>query len=338
MAGIQVSQSECLNRLLEKSRSYGPQYGNGLSNHLPMALVALHSIGASDSQLSDFFAYYVSNLEQPREERIAITRSNWRQYLGEHRYGLSYRELFQREISANGVSQALEFFLPHLVEGVSGGAFHPLIRLAYGLETGSSWEIAESLASWCLAYQCLAPIGKATRSTPSPLVSLQLLAKMAKDDPILMEGDTVFSRLKSVSDSKAFGAFSCSLSLDGPNLPEVAETAIKLYLSTDDNFTALHCVTATHALRVVSQHYTSQAAVSYLWQAVCAVYAIVKFVPVQDVHPTESLPPWEKIFEKARSQNNDHVIKLVYTASREFEHYRNPLYQLAAARKSGLVG
>jgi hypothetical protein len=39
-----------------------PEYGNGLSNHLPMALVALEGIGATPTRLREFAATYGQRL------------------------------------------------------------------------------------------------------------------------------------------------------------------------------------------------------------------------------------------------------------------------------------
>jgi len=39
-----------LNHLLSESRNFGCEYQDALSNHLPMALIALNRINASDDQ------------------------------------------------------------------------------------------------------------------------------------------------------------------------------------------------------------------------------------------------------------------------------------------------
>jgi cytochrome P450 len=48
--------------LLEASSRLHPLYGDGLSNHLPMTLIALDALGASSAQLQRFAAHYSPRL------------------------------------------------------------------------------------------------------------------------------------------------------------------------------------------------------------------------------------------------------------------------------------
>jgi hypothetical protein len=54
--------SAACSRLLEASSRHHPLYGDGLSNHLPMALIALDALGASSAQLERFAAHYAPRL------------------------------------------------------------------------------------------------------------------------------------------------------------------------------------------------------------------------------------------------------------------------------------
>jgi hypothetical protein len=325
-----------LNQLLIEARKFGCEYENGLSNHLPMALIALDRIGADQMKLTEFYSEYCQILEIPDQDNIRITHETWSRYLGQFKYNLAYREFFLKELSEKGIPKALEFYLPHLIPGVSGGAFHPLIRLAYALEVDSSWEVAESLTAWCMAYQELAELSEKVPSSVPPQAQFDLLSEYVRESPVLIEGDTVFGYFKSASNSKAFKDFEFS-GIAKTSLPEVADIAIKLYLSTNDSFTALHCVTATHAIRVVSKFYKDPIAVRYLWQAICAAYVAIKCVPIQGIKSPDVLPSWEKIFSRVRGHKNDHVIKFVYSTFCESQIYRNPLYQYAAAKKAGIA-
>lgn len=155
-----------------------------------MALVALDKLGASDEQLLDFYSSYSKILEIQTKSEIEINSKNWRNYLGKHTHNTAYREFFLAELENNGVTKILSTYLPHLIPGLSGGAFHPLIRLAYAVDTNSTWEIADA--------------------------------------------------------------------------------TVKLYLSTQDSFSALYCVTATHALRILEPYLVGKEHLKYLWQSVCA--------------------------------------------------------------------
>lgn len=183
-----------LNYFLEKSRVYGCEYNDYLSSHLPMALIALHRIGASKEQLSKFYSFYSKNLENLTPDEIKINSGNWNKFLGEHRHNSGYRDFFLSEVNAQGLKATLSYYLPLLIPGLSGGAFHPLIRLAYAIEVNSEWEVAEALASWCMAYQELGKIESSSKNSSAPLLdTLRRLAEVVKDRPIIVQGDNVFA-------------------------------------------------------------------------------------------------------------------------------------------------
>jgi hypothetical protein len=327
-----------LNHLLSESRNFGCEYQDALSNHLPMALIALNRIGASDDQLSKFYSSYVPVLKRQEADGLKIDNLNWTYFLGQHIYNSSYRDFFLSEIGQIGIDQVVSKYLPVLVPGLSGGAFHPLIRLAYAIEIKSEWETAEALASWAMAYQELGKINGSKNQPPIKLLeSFKILSAVVAKNPISIRGDNVFSYLKSVGDSEVFSHFFVNLNLDQISLSEIADLTIKLYLSTQDSFTALHCVTATHAMRVMSPYLHGNEALKYLWQSVCSVYVVTKCVVINENPDIKNLSSWENIFEVARDHENDHVIKFSYTTHEEFLIYKSPLYQLAAARKTGLI-
>lgn len=329
------ASEQILKELLMRSQEFGCEYENGLSSHLPMALVALQRIGASGQQLTEFYSYYSQTLEKPAPDDVRIDPSTWLQFLGRHQFNQSYRKFFLEEIKRTGAESVLSIYLPQLMEGISGGAFHPLIRLAYGIEESNSWEMAEALASWCMAYQTLGPISVAIDSKPSMSLdeNLKELAIAVRADSVTVEGETVFARFKCVAESAAFKKFcAASHSLD-LSLPKIADAAVRLYLSTSDSFIALHCVTATHALRIAKPYLNDLSLNRFLWQAVCATYVIVQFPSITEPVLPSRLPSWDEIFDRAKNQTNDHVIKFAYSCHCEFQQYRNPLYQLAAARK-----
>jgi hypothetical protein len=145
-------------RLIEKGlRQYSAEYRSGeitgLSNHLPMCLYALEELGASAARIDRFYEWYVRRLDKRRVTGVERMRpSQWQTRLGEHAGNHEYFLLFTRELERRAIPDVLAEYLPVLFKGVGGGAFHPLIRLAYALEMDSRAEIGESLASWCMAY------------------------------------------------------------------------------------------------------------------------------------------------------------------------------------------
>ena len=62
------------NKLIIQSQDFSTEYGDELSNHLPMALFALHKVGASENQLIQFYNSYIINLESQTEELRILWR------------------------------------------------------------------------------------------------------------------------------------------------------------------------------------------------------------------------------------------------------------------------
>lgn len=329
-----------LKQLLIQSRDFAAKYEDALSNHLPMTLYALNRIGASEDQLKSFYASYIPQLAPQTNDSIKIGRDNWKNYLGQHQHNSSYRIFFEHEFSSRGQKETLSTYLPELFPGVSGGAFHPLIRLAYGLEFHNVWEMAEALASWCMAYQELGPINQNRSNRPiDPLVTIQSLCSQYEIQPLQIQGENIFHRIKNASETDFFKKNFQNLNFIELNTANVSLAALKIYESSRDNFTALHFVTASHAFRIIAGHLeNSSRELAFLFQGICAAYLTIKCPKVESSNPIASkLPSWNEILEKARVSTKDHVIKLTYTAHQEFDFYKNYEYQLIAAKKVGLL-
>ena len=50
-------------RLIEDAHRFGAAYGGGLASHLPMALLALDAMGASDERIEAYALQYGAQLE-----------------------------------------------------------------------------------------------------------------------------------------------------------------------------------------------------------------------------------------------------------------------------------
>ncbi len=321
-----------LAELLHKSREFGCEYSTHLSNHLPMALIALDRLGGSDDQLRAFYAHHIKGLQPRVQESVTINRENWLLDLGRHQLNSAYHQFFSSELAMHGLPTTLGTYLPKLIPGLSGAAFHPLIRMAYALEAGNEWEIAESLASWAMAYLELGPAEGSPQGRKPGLKSLHTLAARAKD--MGFSGENIFERMEKAASTELYKKFLAEENLSSATLKDISDAAIWIYLSTDDNFIGLHCVTAAHAFRVVFSRVHCDA--RYLWQGITAGYLVMEVPPIEESEMLTNLPSWEGIFEAGCESTNEHVIKFIYTAHEEWKFYGSPLYQLAAAKKAGL--
>jgi hypothetical protein len=118
--------------------------------------------------------------------------------------------------------------------------------------------------------------------------------------------------------------------------------AVALYAATDD-FTALHGVTASHAIMIVAPYVDDTAALSSWWfQALAAAYVTIGAPRLID--PAQSLAPWldststwDELAASATRSDDEHVVKLVYSARELHASSPDLLLHAAAARRVGVT-
>ena len=303
-----------------------PWYGDRLSNHLPMALVALDRIGASTDQLQKFAAHYSSRL-QPRGAAMAAieplpafgVRSSFE---GVYRY-------FVEQIAATDVHRVLRTWVPQLMPGVSASAFHALIRLAYAVEAALPSEIACGLAYWVADYQPLGDLGGTSDQT---LYQIALSTTAAVRGHRFKPG-IIVDRMAEISLHPALRrACTQPRSID---YGDIAQFAIARYAARED-FTVLHTVTACHAFAILAP-YAGDAthACRYLWQAILLALLTTEGVPeAEQTMPQQTDRSWQQCLQRAAASLDDHVIKLVYTAWQMSELRVDARYLQVAWRKA----
>lgn len=335
-------------RILEANRRYDAQFHHGLSNHLSMAIVALHELGAPDARLSEFFERYRSRLEPVPEPREPVLRGSWGTALGTQSRYADYLAFFEDEVARAGADGAVRAYLPQLMPGVAASSFHPLIRLGYAVRARDSADVAVSLAYFADQFLRLgggAPVAGASSSTSTGR-PFDLLRSIAQTPALAHRppgGGAIFEELRAIGAMPEFApAAASALATRDVTVGSVADAAAALY-AAEPNTTSLHAVTSAHALRVVSPLLDDPAAASrWLLQAFGAAY-VAMGTPVlsRDADPSRaeaSAPPsWEAIAAAAAASNDEHLVKLVYTCREEAGAYGRPLYQSFAARKAGLA-
>jgi hypothetical protein len=305
--------------------------GRGTVNHLPMALVALSRMGASEERLVDYFGWWENNRALPRRESGQAVGEYWQRHIGDAAMFAALSDYFRERILDRGSAAVITSAFPVLSPGIAAAAFHGLIRLAYGIEADHPGEIAAGLATLCSRYVDLG-LKFDGRSTTSVEASFGRLADAI--DRATFTGQGIIGRmLAAASDRRLQAAISVPPIKLGV-LDEIARASISLYWQ-EPNFTVLHMVTATHAARVFFGRFpilASESAILALWGALCAAYASVGAPPLKGLAPQPNSIAWDKILADAVKSNDDHVIKMSYTCRCEAEHHRNPLYQVVAAR------
>jgi hypothetical protein len=328
--------------LLEDNRRFDAQYGGGLSNHLSMALVALQRLGATDARLVEYFRIYATRLAPPPRAGAPITRATYAASLGTEKRYADHLLWFNAELRRLGHQQLLATYLPALLPGIAAAAFHAVIRLAYALQTHDEAETAVALAYFADSYL---PLGKPTGAAPLAEPPVELLRRLGRTQALARRswrGGLITSSLVEIGAQPAFAPVIDWLPASAASLAPLAEAALLVYASTG-NFTALHGLTGTHALRVAWPHLPDPvAAARYQFQALCAAYISIGTPPLltdaeQARLARQAVPDWPAIAAAAVRSSDEHVIKLVYSAREEAAAYHNPLYRHAAAKKAGLV-
>jgi hypothetical protein len=323
-----------LRSLLDRNHTSGPAFGGGLSNHVSMGLYSLSALGASDERLVRFAESEGRRLEPwPSSDGAAITPQTWTARLGEKQAFGAYQAFFSSEMARGGRERTLRAYLPGLMPGVAAGAFHALIRTAYGVRFGDDREIADGLAYWATAFLPLGPLGPAGEEREPRAVLARMAGESGLADAPLPKG-LIFPRMQAAAALPAFGPLASSLRIDETTLAGIAAAAIELYAGTRD-FTALHAVTATHAYRLLSP-FLETGAVRHHFQAIAAAFVSIG-APRLAAPPSSAAPPWAQIVGRTLDRVDAHDIKLVDIAREEEARYGQRIYRWAAARRLGMV-
>ena len=145
--------SDTCRALLERSKRFGPLYGDRLANHLPMTLIALDRMGAPVDSMARAFDANARQLQARDADTSPVSEpADW---LGKGRNAGGLERYFEACASRNGLDAVLRDWLPRLLPGVAASAFHCLIRLAYAIDAGDRDEACAALAYWVMEYVTL---------------------------------------------------------------------------------------------------------------------------------------------------------------------------------------
>jgi hypothetical protein len=340
-----------LKRLLAEARQYHPSYGGGLANHLPMTLIALDRLGAAPARLEAYARAAVSKLEPAPKAGDAISEANWRERFGDPEAFADYLGFFRREVTRLNARAALRAYLPDLAPGVAAAAFHPLIRTAYGVIAEDREEITFGLAYWATRHLPLPAAAQAEIEAPGevPLVPgndpaailRQLRGRRALDFPA--NDDNLIDReIAAAAALPAFPAIAAALAIDDLTLDRLRSAAALLFLGADD-FNSLHAVTGLHAARILADFVADRRGfAAEVWRALLALYLSLDRPDL----PTSAqaaelaardLPDWNAILPAAAAAEDDHAIKLAFSALAESRAGGGRIYRYLAARKLGLL-
>ncbi|MDO8376288.1 MAG: questin oxidase family protein [Aquabacterium sp.] len=311
-----------LDDLLTAGARFAPEYAGGLSNHLPMALLALHSLGAADARLAAFAAGYAPRLMPAHAAQAWPAGDAWAARFGDLPAWPAYRSLFGDWIAAEGAADVLSQTLPMLMPGCGAAAFHGPIRVASAVRAGHRGELADALAYWACRYlpRGALPDAPGRVLDPQPLLRRLHAGRSRKR--------LIFERMQAAARSPALRTEVARLAIDAHTLERLARLSATAYAGSG-NFTALHLLTACHAMRVLQGFIDERLpALRWFWQAWASavVAAGLKRLP-----PTPLLG-WDRIVPAALASDDEHRIKLVDSCRAEEQAWGGDDWRRAASR------
>ena len=310
-----------LQTLLDDAGRFDAEFGAGLSNHLPMALCALHRLGADDGRLRSFAAGYSRRLAPAPPPQAWPAGDAWPDRLGQPEAWPAYRDLFGQWLAHEGVGDLLNQTLPVLMPGCAAAAFHGLIRTASAVQAVHPAGLADGLAYWACRYLLLGALGPAGEER-DPLALLRRLRAGRS------RADLIAERMRDAARDGRVNAIARALHI-GDDTPEALARAAAFAYAGSGNFTALHLVTSAQAMRTLAPFLDDPAAAwRWYWQA------FATGVVAAGLHPLPPVPllAWDRIVAAAIASDDDHLIKLVDSCRQEEAAYGGDDWQRAASR------
>jgi hypothetical protein len=333
-----------LERAIAWSRQWSAEFPFCLANHLPMVLVALHRMGASNERLEAYCQLYheQNGLVLVPEPTATVTRDNWPEFLGRREREGDYRAFFAGEAARLGATPAAVQYLPKLMPGMAASALHAFMRMAYATMTGSDEETAVALGYWAATYL---PLGASQGRAPTTHDPAEVLAFMYGPPTfrqVETERDLLWHFMRAIALKPEFAPVVDLLAIGPDTHEQVARCSVALYAATLD-FCALHAVTGTHWLRLIAPRTPDRATpLRYFWQAIASLVPKIGFPVLPSADQLEArrripLPDWPEIFREAITHDDEHDLSLSFSAGEEFKRYGDPLYQYAAAKRLNLI-
>ncbi len=326
-----------LDQMLDEDLDSDATTSDGLTNHLPMALLAKWRLGADADELRRFRSHYRPRCRQLPGPVRELDRSTWTSAIGQRRAAGDLRRYFSGEVAQRGVDETLRAHLPALLPGIGGGAFHGVIRLSYALDDSSPTRVAAGLAYLAEVGDPLGPVPE--RGSRS-LGLMEIAAALVSSDLTVPTGSgpSIGEAMQLVARDTRFQDAVGSIQITDDTESELAELALILFATTG-NFISLHGVTGMAAISRIRPWVDDLDALDrYSCQALAAAYVTVgapglwsrprldHFVGSNDANT-------EDVAAAGAASDDEHVAKLVYTAHCRWAELRDPLYLAAAARE-----
>ena len=321
-----------LQEMLRNGAEHDPYYGAALlSDHLPMALVSLRRLGASDDDLIQFRDRYAKRLEPQRFKERTIVGPVWPDCRGQRQLYPGLRRYFESAIAEQGRDVVLREWMPRLIETAGIDALHPLIRTALAVEGECASELACALAYWVSAWEPV-PVDDGPRQQSDPAQLFHRLRAHPELGHRPVSTDmfgTQLGQLGGLDDFRRLVRWRGA----SVGIVDLVREAARVYLDYG-HFFALHMVTGSQAVHLLSPWVGDDDKVAdALWMSLAAAYLIIR-TPVYgspELHASGE-PSRSAVLRAAMAAEDEHIAKLGYSAFAEWEAWHLPEHGLILQR------
>lgn len=316
-----------LHAALDRALVLPPEYRAGLSNHLPMALHALHELGADPNRLIAFARQYTARFAVSRPAQLSTLDADWREALGRFDAYDAFQRHFADRIRAVGRDATLRESLPALAPGLAAAAFHGLIRTAHAVQAAHDGELASALAYWAARWQ---PLPEPEAGSVHLPVNEWVDTLAAHAQGWRSAAPLISGRIAAVAQTPAYRQLGRALHLEPDTPADLWRQAATLYAASG-NFTILHVVTGCRAIHVLAPCFDPQ---QTLWRHAVPAVAAAILASGMEAGTKMQAPSadWGALAARAIACDDDHVIKLVHAARDGERRVGGEAFRAAAAR------
>jgi Questin oxidase-like len=314
--------SDLLGRHAAAYATHYPPVDN--ADHGPMAYLAMHGLGIGLDRIRSFAETYQRRLVAYPPPREVVSRDRWRDHVGHRESYAALREFFTREIEELGWHATVTRYLPSLLSGWVKDAFHPLIRLGYGVEFEVPTEVAAGLAYFAIVGDDPALLALAHKGQRVDAEAYFATARGLRDERFARGpfNDRYRRILRSVAPPAA----------DADDvLRTVSRHSLDAFDATHDFF-ALHLVTSSHAFRIcrplVADAFDAAVLDDLFSIGIVAAYLAIGAPAFPPTDPQPMALPLAALGHT----DDEHDIKLAYSCRAQQRAFGDHAYESLGAR------
>ncbi|NPV04342.1 MAG: DUF4243 domain-containing protein [Syntrophaceae bacterium] len=342
---------DVMDEALELLEDCGPEYGPGFSSHGPMAAEALLALGRGDAVV-DWVTAYRRRLRGNPSPGLPVFSGYWFEALGSAGRYADWVSCFEEELREEHWCTVLNVWVPRLLPGMVGAAWHGAIRTGHAVRSlnreespAKIRELARALAYWAARYQSLPGFPLPDAETRNPLAAIDRVPSLP-DGQRLTEG-LIYEKVRRLS---GFAPFEPVINLTAP--PEgislfavdLLEAFVRVYLANAKTrgsvITFIHGVTGPGAVCLMATSLLpdiSRVALRYAWQASAALYAAIG--REIDRAPYDAYDePTEDLVARAVATGDEHAVKFTEVCLRAHRMDPRPVFLVAARHAVDMLG